>query len=294
MRWTDVLILRGAAMRVILGAAFGPLGFAAMAADGRVQVAIDATTRATANLVGTRLHVALSPGGSEQWLDADVGDGEGGSGIRSDDYNFDGHRDLAVTAMLSQVNEATLVFLFDPVQRRFHPLAVPTRPAVQCESFSNLTPDAKDRSLSSSCRGGPMWYSDQYRYASDGQLYVSRSQQRIESSDIQSLLGRNSDDAYPLSVWSTFDAHGGVIATAIGETLESPMPVPLRVQVARLPLYSTPAATSTRRYLVQGDRADALDVSADGLRIKVRYRSAKAGDVVGWVSVVAASAGDDQ
>ncbi|MEA9577401.1 hypothetical protein VC218_00255 [Xanthomonas nasturtii] len=294
MQGHDGLRPNSAAMRVALGAALGLLGFAATAADGQVQVAIDATTHATASLVGARLHVVLSPGGSEQWLDANVDDGEGGVSVRSDDYNFDGHRDLAVTAMLGQVNEATLVFLFDPVQRRFRPLAAPTRPAVQCDGLWNLTPDAKDRSLTSACRSGPMWYSDQYRYASDGRLYVYRSQQPIESPDIQSLLGRDGDDAYPLSVWSTFDAYGGVIATAIGETLESPMPVQLRVQVARLPLYATPTAASTRRYLVQGDRADALDVSADGMRIKLRYRSATAGEVVGWVAVDAASAGSGQ
>ncbi|WP_184367340.1 MULTISPECIES: XAC2610-related protein [Xanthomonas] len=266
---------------VALGASTGA---ATAADDTRVQVRIDAHTQATATLVGTRLQVVLSPGGSTQWLDADVDDGEGGSDLRSDDYDFDGHRDLAVTAMLGQVNEATLVFLFDPVQRRFQPLAALTRPAVQCDGLWNLTPDAKERSLTSACRSGPMWYSDQYRY-STSRLYVYRSQQPINAPDIQALLGRDDDDAYPLSVWSTFDPQGVVIATAIGETLESPMPVQLRVQVARLPFYATATASTTRRYLVRGDRADALDVSADATRIKLRYRSATAGDMLGWVSV---------
>ncbi|KHL53338.1 hypothetical protein OZ10_15660, partial [Xanthomonas cannabis pv. cannabis] len=53
-------------------------GAATAADDTRVQVRIDAQTQATATLVGTRLQVVLSPGGSTQWLDADVDDGEGG------------------------------------------------------------------------------------------------------------------------------------------------------------------------------------------------------------------------
>ncbi|WP_047129185.1 XAC2610-related protein [Xanthomonas arboricola] len=288
MRLEHLHRLRVSAARKLLFAALGGLSFACFARDTSVQVSLDANTQATATLVGARLHVVLGPGGKEQWFDANLDEGEGGAGVDSDDYNFDGHPDLAVSAMLGQVNEAVLVFVFDPAQRRFRALTAPTRPAVQCEGFFNLTPDRQQRSLTSSCRSGPMWYADVYHYAADGRLYVARTQQPIASPDIQTLLDPGTGDGMPLSVWPSYDARGAKLSSEIGTTLDAPMPVQLRVQVARLPLYATPTATSTKRYLVQGDRADALDVSADATRVQVRYRSAGRGDIVGWIEVAAA------
>ncbi|MCC8475175.1 FG-GAP repeat protein [Xanthomonas arboricola] len=288
MRLEHLHRLRVSAARKLLFAALGGLSFACFARDTSVQVSLDANTQATATLVGARLHVVLGPGGKEQWFDANLDEGEGGASVDSDDYNFDGHPDLAVSAMLGQVNEAVLVFVFDPAQRRFRALTAPTRPAVQCEGFFNLTPDRQQRSLTSSCRSGPMWYADVYRYAADGRLYVARTQQPIVSPDIQTLLDPGTGDGMPLSVWPSYDARGAKVSSEIGTTLDAPMPVQLRVQVARLPLYATPTATSTKRYLVQGDRADALDVSADATRVQVRYRNAGRGDIVGWIEVAAA------
>ncbi|PPU66995.1 FG-GAP repeat protein [Xanthomonas pisi] len=288
MRCETLHQLRMSAARTLLVAALGGLSLTAVARDTSVQVTLDAHTRATATLVGERLQVVFAPGGKEQWFDANVDDGEGGTGVDSDDYNFDGYPDLAVSAMLGQVNEAVLVFVFDPAQRRFRALTAPTRPAAQCEGFFNLMPDKQQRSLTSSCRGGPMWYADVYRYAADGRLYVARTQQPIDSPEIQTLLDPGSDDGMPLSVWPSYDARGAKVSSEIGTTLEAPMPVQLRVQVARLPLYATPTASSTKRYLVRGDRADALDVSADATRVQVRYRSANRGDILGWIEVAAA------
>lgn len=289
MRFETLHRMRISAARTLLVAAFGGLSFAAVARDTSVQVTIDAHTRATATLVGARLQVVFTPGGKEQWFDANVDDGEGGTGVDSEDYNFDGYPDLAVSAMLGQVNEAVLVFVFDPAHRRFRALTAPTRPAVQCEGFFNLTPDKQQRSLTSSCRGGPMWYADVYRYAADGRLYVARTQQPIASPEIQTLLDPGTDDGMPLSVWPSYDARGAKVSSAIGTTLDAPMPVQLRVQVTRLPLYATATATTTKRYLVRGDQADALDVSADATRVQVRYRSAGRGDILGWIEVAAAT-----
>ena len=57
-------------------AAAALLTCAASARDTHVQLMLDAHTRATASLVGTRLHVVLAPGGQQQWLDADLDEGE--------------------------------------------------------------------------------------------------------------------------------------------------------------------------------------------------------------------------
>lgn len=265
-------------------AAAALLTCAASARDTHVQLTLDAHTRATASLVGTRLHVVLAPGGQEQWLDADLDEGEATGSIRSDDYNFDGHPDLAVTVMLGQVNEATRVFLYDPAQRQFRLLTAPTRPQVQCAGFWNLTPDPQQRSLSSSCRSGPMWYADVYRYDAAGRLYVSTTQQPIAAQAILDVLGPGTEEGMPFSVWPRFDAQGAVIGTEIGQSLEAPRPATFQVQVPRLPLYATPTATTTRRYLIKGDRLEALDVSADQTRLQVRFRSAGHAESTGWIS----------
>lgn len=134
-----------------------------------------------------------------------------------------------------------------------------------------------------------MWYADVYRYDAGGRLYVAQTQQRIESPQIQMLLDQGGGDGLPVSVWPTYDPHGIKIAGAIGTTLEAPMPVQLHMQVARLPLYAAPTATTTtKHYLVSGDQADALDVRADGARLQVRYRSAGRSDSVVWIDVDAA------
>ncbi|OLK88607.1 hypothetical protein BXOR1_11710 [Xanthomonas oryzae pv. oryzicola] len=275
-------------MRAVLFAGLVGLSFAAAADNASVRLTLAAKTHATATLVGHRLYVVLAPGGAEQWFDANVDGGEGGVQLRSDDDNFDGHPDLAVSAMLGQVNEAMLLFLFDPAQRRFRALAASTRPAVQCERFFNLVADKRQRRLISSCRSGPMWYADVYRYDAGGRFYVVQTPQRIASPQIQMRLDQGGDDGLPVLVWPTYDPHGIKIVSAIGTTLEAPMPVQLHMQVARLPLYATPTATTTKHSLVSGDQADALDVSADGARLQVRYRSAGRSDSVGWIDVDAA------
>lgn len=87
----------------------------------------------------------------------------------------------------------------------------------------------------------------------------------------------------PFSVWPRFDAQGRVIGTEIGQSLEAPRPATFQVQVPRLPLYATPTATTTRRYLIEGDRLEALDVSTDQTRLQVRFRSAGHAESTGWI-----------
>lgn len=66
-------------MRAVLFAGLVGLSFAAAADDASVRLTLAAKTHATATLVGHRLHVALAPGGAEQWFDANVDGGEGGA-----------------------------------------------------------------------------------------------------------------------------------------------------------------------------------------------------------------------
>jgi len=75
---------------------------------------------------------------------------------------------------------------------------------------------------------------------------------------------------------------------AIADGLGAPPDGPLRGQQAtvvpaRLFLFDRPGASSTRRYLVQGDRVEMLD-EQDGW-VKLRYRNPKQGAVEGWINV---------
>ncbi|MCH3703222.1 SH3 domain-containing protein, partial [Campylobacter lari] len=81
---------------------------------------------------------------------------------------------------------------------------------------------------------------------------------------------------------------GHVLETAIADGLGAPPDGPLRGQqasvlAARLFLFDRPGASSTRRYLVQGDRVELLD-EQDGW-VKLRYRNPKQGVMEGWINV---------
>lgn len=53
---------------------------------------------------GSRVTIRFPPSAKTRTLDVDVYDEEGHYRLASDDYNFDGHRDLAAHALLGMVN----------------------------------------------------------------------------------------------------------------------------------------------------------------------------------------------
>ncbi len=145
--------------------------------------------------------------------------------------------------------------------------------------------DAQNRTLESSCRSG-MWFADLYRY--DGpRLYLYRAERRLGGA-LEAFVFVKQAARSPLAVWSTYDPAGKVLEVAIADGREPPSSAaPLsaisgHVVPARLPLYSHPGDTSTRRYLVRDDRVELLD-EQDGW-VKVRYNNPKHGAVLGWVN----------
>ena len=78
-----------------------------------------------------------------------------------------------------------------------------------------------------------------------------------------------------------------MLESAIADGLGAPPDGPLRGQqatvVPRGCSCSIDPASSTRRYLVQGDRVEMLD-EQDGW-VKLRYRNPKQGAVEGWINV---------
>lgn len=238
-----------------------------------------------------RVEVRIGKDAVLQYLDG-VADEEGRSRLDHEDVDFDGVQDLLVRASVGQVNEAVAAYRFDARTARLQPLAPPTGTPANCDGFWSLRVDVPTRTLVSTCRGGPMWYTDFYRYQGE-KLYLYRAEQLLML-DPQALaavlaMDEGGEDAGPLAVWTTFDAAGRVLEHAIGDGLSPPVSgVPLRarearVVPARLALYRAVGDADTRRYLVAGDRVELLD-ERDGW-LQVRYRNPTRGPVIGWIQL---------
>lgn len=259
------------------------------AAPARLQLEVAAGVQVQATLQDDGgISVVLAPSGKRQVLPG-VTDADGNARLSAEDVDFDGHPELVVRASVGMVNEAVAVYRYVPARQELVALAPIPDDRAQCGDLMGLTVDEDNRTLSSSCRSGPMWYVDQYRY--DGvRLYLYRAERLLMLDDVLEpyVFIKQTADSGPLAVWSTFDPDGNVLETAIGDGLETPRAgVPLlrisgHVMVARLPLYSQPGDATTKRYLVRDDRVELLD-ERDGW-VQVRYDNPTRGAVVGWVN----------
>lgn len=141
-----------------------------------------------------------------------------------------------------------------------------------------------ERTLYSSCRGVPIWYTDAYRFDRNGRMYLHQSTEAIPA-DLRDLLD---GDAGPSSMLPTYDEHGKRVSRrpdAYGGSK-----VTFKVRPARLPLHDAMNDAPTRRYVVAGDMLEPIDASADFQWLKVRYRNPQAGAVQGWGSAKEAMA----
>ncbi|WP_414446698.1 FG-GAP repeat protein [Burkholderia sp. 22PA0099] len=273
-----------AALAVLLAGSLAAT--AAQAAPPVMSYRVDANTTATLTRIdSTHVRVRLSPGNVSQTLalDGDLGDGDGTFDYALGDYNFDGHRDVAVTVMQGMVNEAYQVYLYDPAAHRFTPLHAPSGNARQgsCGDLTNLEAKPAERTLYSSCRSGPVWYSDAYRYRADGTLYLYQSSQDLPIGLQTSIVEGAAADGGPASVRLTYDEHGKVVgsqpqAYGGGE-------VGIKVAVPKLPLHDSPHDGPTRRYVVQDDTLDLIGASADVAWLQVRFHNPRAGRIEGWI-----------
>ncbi|MDR8730872.1 hypothetical protein FEQ05_04651 [Burkholderia pseudomultivorans] len=235
--------------------------------------------------------VRFLPGGTTQTLDVTVTDEDGHYQLETDDYNFDGHQDLAIRALLGMVNASYGVYLYDAARRRFEPLRMPAgnMPQGNCGDLVNLDAKPKERTLYSSCRGGPMWTTDAYRFDGNGRLYLYQASETIPD-DVVTLLGVDETAGQgPPSMRITYDAHGRRIARrpdAYGGGT-----VTFKVRAARVPLHDAASDAPTRRYVVAGDTLELVDASADFRWLKVVYRNPHAGAVTGWIDVKEATGG---
>lgn len=238
---------------------------------------------------GGSIDVRVSPSGKRLQLPG-AADADGNSRLSAEDVDFDERPELVARASVGMVNEAVAVYRFDAASGGFRALEAETHGRDNCGSLMGLTIEAATRTLTSSCRSGPMWYTDLYRFAGTT-LYLYRAEDVLQLGEAfdAALDVDHSGEQGPLAVWRTFDAQGRVLDSAIGDGLVAPTgpsPVPgikATVRPARLFLFERPGATSTQRYLVQGDRVELRD-EADGW-VQVRYQNAKRGAVLGWINV---------
>ncbi|MDQ7313466.1 SH3 domain-containing protein [Stenotrophomonas sp. Sm10] len=253
----------------------------------RFQVAAHVQAHADPQQDGS-IVVQLSPSGKRQTL-AGAADADGNSRWGLEDVDFDGYPELVARAPVGMVNEAVAVYRFDPTSAGFRALQAGTHGKDSCGDLMGLSVDVATRTLTSSCRSGPMWYTDQYRFAG-AKLHLYRSESVLMLGDTlnAALHWEQTEEQGPLAVWRTYDPAGRVLESAIADGLGAPPDGPLQgqqatVMPARLFLFDRPGASSTKRYLVQGDRVELQD-EQNGW-VKLRYRSPNHGAVEGWINV---------
>lgn len=227
------------------------------------------------------LTVRVGKGGKAQTLSVPFDDAGGQPFLQVVDYNFDGYKDLAWVLPMGMVNEMTEIFLYDPAHKEFVPLQLPAtegKPQANCDPLSTVTVDAAQKTLASSCRGGPIWTADTYRYTPAGQLYLHEVQDSLPMP-----LQTDDPDGAPAWVLRSYDANGKQTAQRI--TAYNGGKAMMKVPLDRLTLHDKPDATPSKRYLVKNDPIEIKDISDDEQWLKVQYVNAKKGVIEGWIAV---------
>jgi hypothetical protein len=281
---------RGVLMAVMLAGLLAPAAQAQDEDRGPLRFSPAAGVQAAVEVQEDgMLAVLLQPAGKRQRLPG-APDAEGHSRLSAEDLDFDGRPELVARAAVGMVNEAVAVYRFDVGSGEFSALKAETHGKDSCGDLMGLSVDAATRTLTASCRSGPMWYTDVYRF-NGPQLYLYRSESVLMLGDTlnQALHLEETESQGPLAVWRSYDPAGKVLESAIGDGLGAPASgAPLRgldatVLPARLFLFDRPGASSTKRYLVQGDQVEMLD-EQDGW-VKLRYRTPKQSAIEGWINV---------
>ncbi|MGR1198391.1 XAC2610-related protein [Aeromonas hydrophila] len=188
------------------------------------------------------------------------------------DFNFDGYKDIVISNSLGMVNTVFYVFLYDHINIAFKELkfADYKMPASACGDLYNLAVRLEDHSLVSSCRSGPVWYYDSYRYNAQGELWLYKTTEyQIQNSEI---------DTFPLYE-HTFNQKGEKLDTVAIDF--DGKKILWSVTSEKAFLYSSPEKTSkTKAYLIHNDKVEIIEQKDDW--IKIRFASRK-GPLVRWL-----------
>jgi hypothetical protein len=223
--------------------------------------------------------------GTTQQIKLPAAELEGRQRLEAEDFNFDGHMDLALVTAVGMVNERYQLFLFNPAISSFRPLKLNTgtnSPNGNCEELSSIQTKAIERTLLSHCRSGAIWYTDAYRYGPDQKLYLYQTQ-RFLPHWLPLVMDYDDSSDGPTWLVQTFDPTGKKTAQQI--TAYEGGSASLMVQRERLALHEKPDTTPTHRYLVKGDQVKVDDLSDDEQWLKVEFTNPKKGVIVGWVAV---------
>ncbi|MGL4782231.1 MAG: XAC2610-related protein [Aeromonas hydrophila] len=173
------------------------------------------------------------------------------------DFNFDGYKDIAITNYLGMVNNIFHVFLYDHMNAVFKEIKIAnSKTPLACEDLYNLAVRLDYLSLVSSCRSGPVWYYDTYRYNAQGELWLYKTTEyQIQNSEI---------DTFPFYE-HTFNQKGGKLDT-----------VAIDFDGKKI-LWSV---TAEKAYLIHNDKVEIIEQKDDW--IKIRFASRK-GPLVRWL-----------
>lgn len=225
------------------------------------------------------LEVAFDESGTQEQLSSSP------AFFQAADFNFDGHQDLAWVTPAGAVDQQSQIFLYDPVHQQFSAsaLSLPVgddNPQGHCGQFAAVDVNANDQTLTNAC-SADVWSTDSYRYTATGQLYVYQLQDTLPE-HLQVLLAAVEEQGAVRQI-TTFDANGKRLSQQI--RADKGGVARLRVPIARLTLHEKPEPDASRRYLIEHDVLEILDISDDEQWLKVQYRNAKKGLIGGWVAM---------
>lgn len=216
------------------------------------------------------------PDGSRLELSIPEGNDAEPPSFAVEDYDFDGHPDLAIRMPAGMVNSAYHVYLYRPALRRFEQLQIPPTllERVNCSWLSELQPNNEERALYSHCRSGPRWYYDAYRFDASGTPWLYKTLQVRHDYD--------PDAPVFFAVFEkTLDPQGRIIASRALD--DDDQPLTWTVPAPRLYLHARPdEASRSKAYLIEGDVCEVLD--QQGSWLLIRYASRK-GPLQRWVSL---------
>lgn len=222
------------------------------------------------------LYFLRQPNGSRIELSIPEGNEVDAPSFDVDDYDFDGHPDLAIRVPTGMVNSSYHLYLYRPALRQFELLQMPATllERVNCSELSELQPNNEERALYSQCRSGPRWFYDAYRFDESGTPWLYKT--------LQVRYDYDPDAPVFFAIFEkTFDRQGQIVASRALD--DDDQPQTWTVPNARLYLHQRPdEASRSKAYLIKGDVCEVLDQQGNWLQI--RYASRK-GSLERWVSL---------
>jgi GW (Gly-Tryp) dipeptide domain len=192
-----------------------------------------------------------------------------------DDFNFDGSTDLGIPTGIGYggVNYFYDFYIFDRSSQTFKYMP---SPEPELCGWSNPQLEQKSKTIFTSCKSGPQWFSQNFRfYRSKPYVYQSGEMVILEGFPDNDLLWRE----------TTFKPDQQVIGSKIFNYGTTKIPV-LRIPQSKVFLYNVPQDTAiTTNYIVKNDLITILEVkdTDSGQWLKIAYYSRRLGWIKRWI-----------